>query len=249
MVDRPEDDAATLPNDGGLTWRKLLLWSLIWSVVVVAAINVFGGIIPPLLVFAALWIVAAVWLRRSTKGPSILAVVVFLVFLAMSLPFILPTLTVPASAGDFILNTASLIGALVGIVAAIAVLRGGAESASPAGRTILLGAGAIFGLVVVVAVVALVTYDDAAAQDDDVAIVAADLEFDDESIEVDAGEVGVFVENKDSTLHTFTIDELDVDLAIPAGKSARMTFQADPGTYEFYCVPHEYDMKGKLEVR
>lgn len=55
--------------------------------------------------------------------------------------------------------------------------------------------------------------------------------------------------NKDGTLHTFTIDELDVDLASPGGTSARVTFEAEPGTYRFYCVPHEADMNGKLTVR
>jgi len=60
--------------------------------------------------------------------------------------------------------------------------------------------------------------------------------------------VAVFVDNQDTTLHTFTVEEFGVDLEIPAGESARITFDAEPGTYEFFCRPHQPDMSGTLEV-
>lgn len=41
--------------------------------------------------------------------------------------------------------------------------------------------------------------------------------------------MAVFLENKDQTLHTFTIEELGVDLQIPAGEPARIAFDAEPG--------------------
>ena len=250
MVDDPQAErAAGDEGSSGVTWRKLLGWSALWSVAVVVLINVFGGIIPPLVVFALLWLIGAVWLRRSAKGPAILLLVVSAAFLVMSAPFIVPTLAVPASAGDFVLNVASLIGALGIIVAAVAVLRGRAESSSSTPRALLRAAGALFGLAVILGVVAFATYDDPTAREDDVALTTAEFEFSDDSVEASSGEVAVFVENADATLHTFTIDELDVNLAVPAGKSARVTFEAEPGTYTFYCVPHEYEMKGELQVR
>ena len=46
-----------------------------------------------------------------------------------------------------------------------------------------------------------------------------------------------------------SIHNLDVDLDIPASKSARITFDAEPGTYEFFCQPHKEDMKGTLTVQ
>ena len=101
---------------------------------------------------------------------------------------------------------------------------------------------------IAVSVLATLTYDDAVAQEGDVQLVAKDIEFQQSSLEARAGEVSVFVENQDATLHTFTIEELDVDLSIPAGKSARVTFDADQGTYTFFCRPHESDMKGLLEI-
>lgn len=235
------------PDGRGFDWLKLLKWSAIAAIVVVALINVFAGLIPPLIVFGVVWIGALFWLARSRKGPAILLLVAFVAFLASSAPFIIPTLTVPASAGDFILNLASLLAALTGIVAAVAVLRSRAGSTGAAGR---LGAAAVAVFLVASAfsVFATVTYENATVRQGDLSLVTQDIEFQDTSLAADAGEVSVFVDNKDATLHTFTIDALDVDLDIPASKSARVTFQAEPGTYEFYCIPHEADMKGTIEI-
>ena len=233
--------------EGG-SWKRLLRTSAIAAIVVIVLINVFAGIIPPLVVFAVVWLVGVIWLGRSTKGPAILLLVGFVAFIALSAPFVLPTLAVPASAGDFILNLASLLAAISGVIAAVAVLRGSKE-ASDTPRTlgrVLLG---VFALGTVFSIFSLMTYDDAEAQEGDVELVTRDIEFQDTTLEGEAGEIAVFVKNEDATLHTFTIEELDVDLDIPASKSARVTFEAEPGTYEFFCVPHEADMKGTLVVR
>jgi plastocyanin len=232
------------------SWTKVLRWSAIAGFVVIAAISIFGGaIIPPLIVFAVLWLVGALLLSRSSMAAAILLLITFLLFLGLSAPFVVPTLAVPASAGDFILNAASLIAAIVGIVAAIAVLRRRDAAASSAPRIVGMAGLAIFLVAFVVGIVALATYKDASAQQRDIKLVAEDFEFSEDALRAAPGEVSVFVENKDSTLHTFTIDELSVDLDVPAGSSARVTFDADPGTYEFYCVPHEGDMNGDIEVQ
>jgi plastocyanin len=232
------------------SWTKLLRWSAIAGFVVIAAISIFGGaIIPPLIVFAVLWLVGALLLSRSSMAAAILLLITFLLFLGLSAPFVVPTLAVPASAGDFILNAASLIAAIVGIVAAIAVLRRRDAAASSAPRVVGLAGLAIFLVAFVVGIVALATYKDASPQQGDIKLVAEDFDFSEDALRAAQGEVSVFVENKDSTLHTFTIDELSVDLDVPAGSSARVTFDADPGTYVFYCVPHEGDMNGDIEVQ
>jgi plastocyanin len=230
-----------------MSWPKLLRWSTIAAIVVVALINVFAGVIPPLVVFGLVWIGALWWLGRSAKGPAILLLVSFVAFLVLSAPFAIPTLSVPASAGDFILNLGSILAALAGIAAAIAVVRGRLDS-SEAPRWIARAAAGVFVVASIFSVVATVTYDDAVAQEGDLRVVAKDIEFEQTSLESAGGAVSVFVDNQDSTLHTFTIDELDVDLDIPASKSARVTFEAEPGTYEFYCVPHKEDMEGTLTV-
>lgn len=229
-----------------MSWAKLLRWATIAAIVVVALINVFADVIPPLVIFGVIWIGSLWWLGRSTKGPAILLLVSFVAFLVLSAPFVVPTLTVPASAGDFILNVASILAALTGIVASIALLRGLGPSGAP--LSIARAAAGLFVVAAIFSVFSTVTYDDATRQEGDIELVAKDVEFVPTSLESDGGEISVFVENQGSTLHTFTIDDLDVDLDVPASKSARVTFDAEPGTYEFYCVPHEGDMEGTLTV-
>lgn len=246
------DEATTREPNAGSTdrgaWHRLLRTSAIAAIVIIVLINVFAGIIPPLVVFALIWVGAVIWLGRASKGPSILLLVSFVAYLALSAPFVIPTLTVPASAGDFILNLASVLAVIAGAVAAIAVIRGRPGS-SDTPRTIgrvLLG---LFVVGTMFSIFSLVTYDDAEAREGDIELVTKDIEFAPTSLETESGEVSVFVENEDGTLHTFTIEELGVDLDIPASKSARATFDAEPGTYEFFCEPHKEDMKGTLVVR
>ncbi|HYP24082.1 MAG TPA: cupredoxin domain-containing protein [Actinomycetota bacterium] len=231
----------------GTTWVKLLRWATIVSIVHVAVITIVVEPIPPLLVFAAIWIGGLVWLGRATKGPAILLLVSFVAFLGLSAPFSIPSLVVPASGGDFIVNLAGILAALVGIVAAVAVIRGLLDTA-PAARSLATVAGAVFVLASAYSVYATATYDNAAAQEGDVELVAKDVKFEQTSLQASGGEISVFVDNEDPTFHTFTIEELDVDLDIPASKSARITFEAEPGEYEFFCEPHKEDMKGTLTV-
>jgi len=232
----------------GSGWTGLLKWSAIVSIVVIVLINVFAGLIPPLIVFALLFLGGVIWLGRATKGPAILLLVAFILMVAMSAPFIIPTLTVPESGGDFILNIASVLAALVGIVAAVAILRrASASDGTP--RKLGLAAVGLFLALAIFSIVSTVGYDEATAQAGDIELATEDIEFTDTSIDAQSGEVSVFVNNVDGTLHTFTIDELDVNLDIPASKAARVSFQAEPGTYEFYCTPHKEDMKGTLTVQ
>ncbi|HEX2295417.1 MAG TPA: cupredoxin domain-containing protein [Actinomycetota bacterium] len=230
-----------------MSWSQLLRWSTIVAIVDVALINVFSGeVIPPLLGFGVIWIGALVWLGRATKGPAILLLVSFVASTVMSAPFTIPSLTVPASAGDFILNVAGLLAAVTGIVSAVALVRGRTDPA-PAARSLATGAGVVFVVAAAYSVFAFVTYDDAAPREGDVELVAKGIEFEQTTLEASGGEISVFVDNQDQTLHTFTIEDV-VDLDVPGGKSARVTFEADPGEYEFFCEPHKDDMKGTLTV-
>lgn len=229
-------------------WVDLLTWAAIASIVVIVLVNIFAGIIPPLLVFAAVFLGGVIWLRRSTKRPAILLLVALILHIALSAPFIIPTLVVPASAGDFILSVASVLASIAGIVAAVAVLRR-ATGSSEAPKKLGLAVVGLFVLAAIFSVVSTVGYEDATAQAGDIELGTEDIEFTDTSLEAESGKVSVFVDNADGTLHTFTIDDLDVDLAIPASSSARITFQAEPGTYEFYCAPHKEDMEGTLTVQ
>ena len=137
---------------------------------------------------------------------------------------------------------------LVGIACAIAVAVGRGDEVSGIPRTIGAIALIVILLGVGVAVFSSVTYDSAVAQQGDILVTTADNDYSDTSLEADEGTVSVFVDNTDGTTHTFTIDELDVDLEVPGGKAARVEFEAEQGSYEFYCIPHEGEMEGNLSV-
>jgi uncharacterized cupredoxin-like copper-binding protein len=49
-------------------------------------------------------------------------------------------------------------------------------------------------------------------------------------------QVTVVVDNHDLWWHTFTIDELGVNLQVPSSGRREVTFTAQAGTYAFYCA-------------
>ena len=88
----------------------------------------------------------------------------------------------------------------------------------------------------------------------DAEVAFGNMVFEPDRIELPAGVHGVLdiaTRNRDLFWHTFTIDELDVDLRVPVGARRRATFDAPPGTYEYYCaIPghRTLGMKGVLVV-
>jgi len=54
--------------------------------------------------------------------------------------------------------------------------------------------------------------------------------------------------NNDGTAHSFTMDDMGVDIEAAAGEEAQVTFTPEEtGTFTFYCKYHP-DMKGELKV-
>jgi plastocyanin len=168
--------------------------------------------------------------------------------LGTSSPFILPQLGVPASTIDFVLALAQALIGIIAIVAAIAILTGRGDRPSGAARA--LGGVAVGLFVAGVALSAFqnATFENDEVQEGDVEVVTVDLEFDPASLEVDSNGA-VFLSNDDPVLHTFTVDELDIDVDLPAGKTVRVVIDGDAGEYRFYCVPHQPDMEGTLTIR
>lgn len=71
------------------------------------------------------------------------------------------------------------------------------------------------------------------------------------SLEASAGTVTIDFANPDSIPHDFTIDEMGVNELVNAGDASTFSFDADPGTFTFYCsIPghREAGMEGELTV-
>lgn len=96
------------------------------------------------------------------------------------------------------------------------------------------------------------TDDGSPVEPGDISVTAQHVKFSPERLGARAGEIGLTVGNLDLFWHTFTIRALDVDVRVPVQAERRITFDAEPGTYEFVCaIPGhaQAGMKGKLFVR
>jgi len=85
----------------------------------------------------------------------------------------------------------------------------------------------------------------------DAALVAANVSFSTSGFSVEAGRVTVSLANQDLFWHTFTIETLGVDLPVPVGATRFVTFDVEPGAYQFICrIPGhlEAGMAGTLIV-
>jgi plastocyanin len=82
-------------------------------------------------------------------------------------------------------------------------------------------------------------------------LTAQNFAFDPSTIEVDAGaEVELTFNNEDDVEHSFTAEDLDVEVEAEGGESATTSFTApESGTVEFICKYHPDQMTGELSVR
>jgi plastocyanin len=153
-------------------------------------------------------------------------------------------LLVPASLVAF-----SLAG-FIGAVASIIHLRdpdAGRGAAGPTGIIAVVFVFSSLGLVW-----AMTDAAPQAAPEGAVRIETANVAYVPDTLQSGGGKVTVAVHNRDLFWHTFTIDELGVDIKAPVGRLRSATFGAQPGTYAFYCrIPGHASlgMRGTLTVR
>ena len=256
---QPSDASPRGSEDAGTSWATLVrigAMGLILSIVTLELV-VIQEIVPPLVAIGVLLIVGLVLMNRTRRAGLILMTVLALAFAGFTAPFVPESFAFPASTTDFVLNLVSLSACLLIIVGAVAILRSGTFEARS--RTAKKFGTALLAIVVVgtaFSVTARLTREDPLGRPLDVTVTAEDTEFTPREIEIigtvnAAGEpLSFFIENEDLTAHTFTIDELEVDEAIPGGGSARVELSDAPsGIYEYYCtVTGHDDMKGTLTI-
>jgi plastocyanin len=109
---------------------------------------------------------------------------------------------------------------------------------------------AVGGLLLVGAIVlGVVASTSGEAIDADARVEAKNAEFSETELDVPDGGT-VAVKNRDLFWHTFTVEELDIDVRIPTGATRAIEIEAEPGEYRFKCsIPgHESRMNGTLTV-
>ena len=75
--------------------------------------------------------------------------------------------------------------------------------------------------------------------------------YDPAELTFEQGEQVTLVMTSEGEFHTFTVQELEIDVHVDAWKSKALTYTFDkPGTYELVCTPHEtLGMTGVITVR
>jgi plastocyanin len=75
--------------------------------------------------------------------------------------------------------------------------------------------------------------------------------FDPSELTFSVGEKVEFKITAESEFHTFTVDDLGIDIAIDGGETETLTFTFDkPGEYELVCIPHQAQgMTGTITVK
>lgn len=239
-------DDATAAATRPLSWRRLLRITAVADLVALWAVAAWFSDLEAAAVGVGFGVGLLLLRWRSGLIGKLLLAVLFIDVLAW---MVLGAITNIAGGEPLgaVLVPAVLSGiSLTGLVATIASFR--RHTSAGRGTAVAAGLGAV---VVVVAVIAALVTPEQATADADVLLVSEDVLFDRSTIEVPAGELTVALENRDLFWHTFTVDELGVDLAVPVSADRQVTFTAEPGTYTFYCrIPgHETRMAGTLIVR
>ena len=80
---------------------------------------------------------------------------------------------------------------------------------------------------------------------------SGDYRFAPSNLTFKTGEAGCFTLTAETEFHTFTVDDLGIDVSIDGGATETLVFTFDqPGTYQLICIPHEaLGMVGTITVQ
>lgn len=232
-----------------IVWRRIqAAATAAISLSLLSVLALSQELIPPVLVFGVLYlaVAAVVWRLVTSRWASIAGAVLVALGIAGNAPFLIEDISHPETWGSFAPAAVMLVGAVAAVGAAVMALR-----AAPVERARSFSMGAlVLGAALVVATIGLsVATSSDTVEAGDVAVVADGAEFP-ETLEIAAGGAGIYLENKDLLRHTFVIEDQDVKVELPGGKTRRVEVDLPAGEYRFLCdVPGHERMEGTLTVR
>lgn len=215
---------------------------VVWSVV----LQLIAGLIPPVALIGLVFFGFVPLLTGERRKLGLAFAVVALLVVAGNLPAVVDDLGNPDSAPAFILTLLAVVGAGIGTLSGLgAFFR---WTTAPI-RPVAVSAVVLFVAGTAASVVAAANTDSDEALADDVVVVAERIAWEPGEITLTAADGGVWVDNRDGIRHTFTVEELGIDLDVPGLKTRRVDVDAAPGTYEIICeVPGHESMTGTLVV-
>lgn len=187
--------------------------------------------------------IGAVLAHRFGTWARVLGVVIVLAVVAMTF-FLAFGLFQPASFVEFTSSVAYVLGVLLTLYGGIASIVGRRDLRPEPTSSELRLRRTSLGLVALALVVSLpLWFLTRSTVDAEVAaglqeVTATNFAFED--VTAGAGE-SIVVRNTDPFHHTFTIDELGIDVDLLPGEAVVVDLPDATGTYTYYCVPHSMD--------
>jgi plastocyanin len=216
----------------------MLIAGVVWGLDVSEDVPFFG-------ITAAVALIGAFFVARfGTWGKFVGIIAALLVGLALFWTAF--GLFTPTSFFDFVPGVLVLPGVLIAIVSCIAAIvargRGHLTTVATGGerRAMRVVLAVVVILAVLSGIATAATRSSVDESDADATVVLKDFEYDRTEYELGAGS-SVFVRNDDPFLHTFTVDDLDIDETMTPGSEELIEIPSEPGTYVVYCRPHTND--------
>jgi uncharacterized cupredoxin-like copper-binding protein len=209
-------------------------------------------LVPGLIVAAALFF----W-RRWGLLVAIVGSLIGILFLSEDADLILTT---PEAFFDFAATWFGIVGLLIVLVASIAgtvqyIRKQPAQTLAPWPSKLILGVAAVLAVAGVISLVAMIANTGSVSEaeaGDAPEVTAKHTKWSVEQITVPAGDVRLVVKNNDPLLHTFTLDDLDIDVTLsPWSEQVIVLEGVTAGNYGFICrvFDHESDMTGVITVQ
>ncbi|MDQ3957381.1 MAG: cupredoxin domain-containing protein [Actinomycetota bacterium] len=208
-----------------------------------------GDEVPFFLVTGGVGLVASYLVRRPGVWSKVVGIVGALL-VALALFWTAFGLASPASFFDFMPGVLVIPGALIAIGSSIAAIRSRRAGAAPAGdrepQVIKRIVTVVAALAVISGVLTFMSRDSVDEGEAEVTVQLSDFEFDSDEYTFAAGST-VAVVNDDPFLHTFTVEELDIDEAITPGSEKLIEIPDEPGEYVLFCRPHTSEPENPSE--
>jgi len=234
-----------------MTWRRLTGAAAVWTALLMLGVGIALSDLEAVAIGLGVAVGAALLrVRRGLLGRLALLAL----FADVALWMVPAAVTNVAHGEDLVAVGVPVVlatAALLGLAAAAVSLATRNRATAGAGRVV--AGTALVAVAAVAASQAGLFGDPVEQQRGDLVVAMRNVRFVPADLEgTDDNPVTVVVENDDLFWHTFTIEQLDVDVRVPVKGRRRVTMTAPPGDYEITCeIPGHtaVGMDGTLTVR
>jgi len=203
------------------------------------------------LAFVVLLTLGWIFFRPGRIVPVVVRSLVFADVAFWMVPAAVSNATSHSSFGSILLPGILGTTAIVGLLGAagFVISRGNQAAGGRAARGV---AALALAAILALAGVAAATASSGTGPGNAIVISATNARFSATTLTASHGTVTVDFTNNDLFWHTFTVPALGVDIRAPVKGSRQVSFNAPPGTYEFFCaIPghKQIGMKGTLIIQ